>query len=127
MNADQIKGVAEGLRKINKRKAFDEVEFKKTQLSAEEELAFKMWMGDEPDNPFYDYRGFYEAEKAMGTIKPSVSSYLEEDPDFHFYSIGLDGKVLKSPSHPTFYKTMESENELGHVMFLDKKGILRIK
>ena len=92
--------------------------FKKTVLN--DETGFMKWAGGE-DPKDYDLRGFYANEKEMGTLKASLSDYHKDDPDFHFYSIGQKGKILKSPTHPTRGLTMMYEYLLGNKVRL-KEG-----
>ncbi|MBK5202184.1 MAG: hypothetical protein JJE45_00480 [Prolixibacteraceae bacterium] len=102
-------------------------EFKKTQLSSQDETNFQKWMGGEPDSKDYDYRGFYESEKSSGDLKSTINDYVKEDPNYHFYSIGLDGKVLKSKEHETHNKTVEAESKLGNELYTDEQGVERTR
>ena len=99
----------------------------KTTLSPSDEVNFEKWTAGEPENDLYDFRGFYEAEKQSGTLKPSMGDYLKSDPDFHFGSIGLNGKVLKSPDHPTFEKTLQGEEQMGNELYVDEESTLRTR
>ena len=90
--------------------------FKKTILTPEEEMAFKKWYGNAIDEDDYDWRGFYLTEKKYDALKPSLESYYKDNPDYHAYSIGFDGRILKSPKHPTYHKTLEAEKHLGNII-----------
>jgi uncharacterized membrane protein (UPF0127 family) len=88
-------------------------EWKPTELSKEDEQAFLKWHGEKPIPTDYDSRGFWWTEKELGRLKPTLADYYKEDPDFHAYSIGYDGRILKSPSHESFNLTQEEEDRLG--------------
>lgn len=98
--------------------------FKKTSLPAAEEKKFLNWSnGEDPED--YDLRGFYVREKKDKVLKPSIGAYLQ-DPDFHFYSIGLNGKILKSDKHPTRGMTMMAEEMLGNKVRLTDEGLVSL-
>ncbi len=85
-----------------------------TILTPEEEMSFKKWYGEEPESDNYDWRGFYKTEKQYKELKPTLSDYYKENPDYHAYSIGFDGRILKLPNLPTYYKTLEAEKKLNN-------------
>ncbi|MCO1498252.1 hypothetical protein, partial [Limosilactobacillus reuteri] len=61
---------------------------------------FKKTYGEEPtpDNVNYDYRGAFEAN-----VTPKPNS--EDNGMYHWDSVGVDGKDLKSDNHPTRWKS----------------------
>ncbi len=99
--------------------------FKKSTLSDKDEKDFQKWMGIHTDSEDYDIRGFWESEKELGVLKPTRADYFKEDPNWHDYSIGIDGRILKAPWHSTFHKTEEGEESLGNEIYLDDNDILR--
>ena len=84
-----------------------------TTLPETEESKFLEWAGDRANEKDYDWRGFYQNEIQNKSLKPSLDDYFKEK-DFHAYSVGVDGKILKSKDHPTFQKTLDAEKELGN-------------
>lgn len=87
-----------------------------TQLEPEDEEAFIKWHGNEPIPEDYDSRGFWWTEKKLGRLKPTLEDYYKEDPNYHAYSIGYDGRILKNPNHPTFNLTKQAEDEMNSVI-----------
>ena len=91
-------------------------EFQRTQLSPEQENDFQNFMNTEPavlewkeafkneygeypdiEDADYDYRGAWQS----GQVPVSIA----DDPVPHWGSFGVDGKQLKSPDHPTRWKS----------------------
>lgn len=98
-----------------------------TELTEEEEQEFLKWYGQEPEQPHYDWRGFFKTEKQNKTLKPRLNNYYEDE-NFHAYSIGYDGRILKSPAHPTYNKTIEAEKELGNkIEFINGRYFINIQ
>ena len=72
--------------------------FSKSELP-EDSPDFLKWIAANqvnPQDPNFDAQGSFLAGD-------------QRDPSGHLGSIGLDGKILKSPDHPTAYKTAAAE------------------